>query len=410
MSPARLAHRVGQASTDEDVDLVEAMASIALENVRLHEEVGRRQRWLCASSTLTRELTSGTPSALTVLEHVGRTVQRLAAADVVTLVLPPDDDTGRLEVAVATGLGSRELRGLRFPAPGSLAQHVMTDELGVLLSAGQERAWVLHLDAAVPVGPVMAVPLTGDGAPRGAVVLGRLATRAPFDRADLQMVAAYAEQAALALELAETRADQQRLSVLEDRDRIARDLHDHVVQRLFASALGVQTLVEQSSDAAARERLAQIVAELTGTTRQIRSTIFALRDPTSPAPSLRRVVGRLADQLTPMLGFRPEVHLVGPLDTLVEEPVAGDVEAVVREALTNVGRHAGASAATVLLDVDATRLTVVITDDGVGLRGRSAWSGLANLRARAEGHGGSLLVDDHAGGGLRLRWTVPITL
>lgn len=266
--PVQLDHRVGRTSTDEDADLVEATATIALDNVRLHEEVARRQRWLRASSTLTRELTSGTAPALTVLEHVGQTVRRLAAADVVTLVLPADADPDRLEVAVATGLGSEELRGSRFPARGSLAQHVMTDQRGVLLSAGQERAWSLHLDAAVPVGPVMAVPLTGDRAPRGAIVLGRLATRAPFDRADLEMVAAYAEQAALALGLAETRADQQRLSVLEDRDRIARDLHDHVVQRLFASALGVQTLVEQSPDAAARERLSQIVAELTGTTRR----------------------------------------------------------------------------------------------------------------------------------------------
>lgn len=121
------------------------------------------------------------------------------------------------------------------------------------------------------------------------------------------------------------------------------------------------------------------------------------------------MVGLLAGQLTPVLGFRPEVHLVGPLDTLVEEPVVDDVEAVVREALTHVGRHAGASTATVLLDVDAARLAVVITDDGAGIRGRTPWSGLADLRARAEGHGGSLLVDDD-GGGLRLRWTVPITL
>lgn len=136
MSPARLAHRVGGVCTDEDADLVEATASIARENACLHEEVDRRQRSLYASSTLTPELTSGTAPASTVLEYVGRTVQRLAPADVVTLVLPHDDDPDRLEVAVATGLGSRELRGSRFPAAGSLAQHVMIDEVGVLLGAG----------------------------------------------------------------------------------------------------------------------------------------------------------------------------------------------------------------------------------------------------------------------------------
>ncbi len=405
--------RDGRTFTDEDIDLVEALAataSIAIENARLYEEAGRRQQWLRASGTITRELLSAVVPELEVLEHIAGSVQQLAAADVVTLVLPPDDDPDQLEIAVATGLGAEELTGSRFPAHHSLAEQVMADGLGVLLGAGEEHAWRVHLDSVVPAGPVMALPLTGEWASRGAIVLGRVATRAPFNQADLEMAAAFAEQAALALELAEARADHQRLSALEDRDRIARDLHDHVIQRLFASGLGAQSLIQRSPDAAVQEGLIQIIAELTGTIRQIRSTIFALRDPTSDTPSLRRVVGLLATQLTPMLGFRPEVHLAGPLDTLVEEPVVNDVEAVVRESLTNISRHAEATAAAVLLDVDSTRLSVVITDNGTGTNSHSTWSGLANLRARAERHGGTLLVDHQSEGGLRLRWTIPITL
>jgi signal transduction histidine kinase len=111
-----------------------------------------------------------------------------------------------------------------------------------------------------------------------------------------------------------------------------------------------------------------------------------------------------------MLGFPPEVHLGGPLDTLVEEPVLNDVEAVLREALTNVSRHAGATAVSVLLEVDSSRLVVVISDNGTGIEAHRAWSGLANLRARAEDRRGSLLVDNQPEGGLRLRWTIPITL
>ena len=404
--------RDGHRFTDEDVELVEALAAtagIAIENARLYEESGRRQQWLRASSTITRELLSDTGPELTVLEHIAESVQQLASADVVTLVLPTGDDPDQLEIAVATGLGARELAGSRFPAQHSLADQAMADGRGVVLGAGEEHAWSVHLDTVVPSGPVMALPLTGDWASRGAIVLGRIATRAPFNDADLEMASAFAEQAALAIELAEARADQERLSVLEDRDRIGRDLHDHVIQRLFASGLGAQSLIARSPDPAVREGLTELIAELTGTTRQIRSTIFALRDSTSH-PSIRRAVGLLVAQLTPVLGFGPEVHLAGPLDTLVSEPVFNDVEAVLREALTNISRHAEATSASVLLSVDSTQLTVVIRDNGTGLRGQTTWSGLANLRTRAEGHGGSLEVDNQPEGGLRLRWTIPIRL
>ena len=262
----------------------------------------------------------------------------------------------------------------------------------------------------IPPGPVMALPLTGDWSSRGAIVVGRIASRAPFNRADLEMAGAFAEQAALALELAEARADQQRLSVLEDRDRIARDLHDHVIQRLFASELGAQILVGKATQPEVREGLIRTIGELTATIRQIRSTILALRDPAVATTSLRRTVSLLVDQLSPLLGFRPEVHLAGPLDTLVDDGMLGDVEAVLRESLTNVHRHAGATRVEVEVRVNSQRLVVTVSDDGVGLSGGDEWSGLSNLRRRADDHGGSLDLDTTPEGGLRLRWSIPITL
>ena len=224
------------------------------------------------------------------------------------------------------------------------------------------------------------------------------------------MADAFAEQAALALELAEARADQQRLGVLEDRDRIARDLHDHVIQRLFASALA-PGVVERSPDAMVREDLSQIVAELTGTIRQIRGTIFASPGLASLATSLRRVVGLHRAQISPGAGVpagcpprRPTGHPGG-------RRMVSDVEAVVREALTNIGRHAEATAAAVHLDVDSTRLARGgRRQRHRHQRPRTLRSGLANLRARAEGRGGSLTVDKQAEGGFRLRWTIPIAL
>jgi signal transduction histidine kinase len=403
----------GHAFTDEDVELVESLAStagIAIENARLYEESERRQQWLRASSEISRNLLSATGHELAVLERIAANVQRLAAADVVTLVLPHEDDPDDLEVTVATGLGADDLPGTRFPATNSLALHVMEQGHGVLLATGAEQPRSVHLDMVIPPGPVMALPLTGDWSSRGAIVVGRLASRAPFNQSDLEMAEAFAEQAALALELAEARADQQRLSVFEDRDRIARDLHDHVIQRLFASELGAQSLVEKATQPEVREGLTRTIGELTATIRQIRSTIFALRDPPEASSSLRRTVSVLVTQLSPLLGFRPEIHLAGPLDTLADDEMLSDVEAVLRESLTNISRHAAATAAAVTVHVNSQRLVVTVSDNGVGLGRTDAWSGLSNLRSRAEHRGGSLHLDHPPGGGLRLLWTIPITL
>lgn len=403
----------GQAFTDEDVGLVGALAAtagIAIENARLYEESGRRQQWLQASSTITRELLSGTGDRRAVLHHIAASVQGLAAADVVTLVLPCEDDADFLQIVVATGLGAEALTGSRFLAENSLALQVMEEGQGVLIKVAEDYPRTRHLDSVVPRGPVMALPLTGDLSSRGAVVVGRTSVRADFDQADVDMAGGFAEQAALALELAEARADQQRLSALEDRDRIGRDLHDHVIQRLFASGLGAQSLVDKSHEPAVRDGLNQIIVELTATIRQIRGTIFALREPSSQVPSVRRLVSLLVAQLTPVLGFRPDVHLAGPLDTLVGEAVLGDVEAVLREAMTNISRHAGASAASVTLQVDSRLLVVTVSDNGRGAGAATRRSGLANLSARAEQHGGSLTIDTAPEGGLRLTWTIPITL
>jgi signal transduction histidine kinase len=403
----------GRPFTIEDVELVEALAStagIAIENARLFADSERRQQWLHASSDITRELLAGSGQDLAVLERITDSVRRLAAADVVTLVLPHEEHPEELEVVVATGLGAEHLGGVTFAAGGSLALHVMEQGRGTLLDSGADQTWTVHLDMVIPPGPVMALPLTGDWSSRGAIVLGREASRAPFTTADLEMAETFAEQAALALELAEARADQQRLNVLEDRDRIARDLHDHVIQRLFASELGAHLLAKKTHEPEVREGLERTIGELTATIRQIRSTIVALREPAVATTSLRRTISLLIDQLTPLLGFRPEVHLVGPLDTLVDEEMLGEVEAVLRESLTNIRRHAAASEAKVEVRVNSQRLTVTVTDNGGGLSGAEVSSGLSNLGCRAEHRNGALALESSPGGGLRLQWDIPVSL
>ena len=197
------------------------------------------------------------------------------------------------------------------------------------------------------------------------------------------------------------------MMLLEDRDRIARDLHDHVIQRLFAAGLGVQSVAGSAGSDSGASRLNTIVDDLDETIRQIRTTIFELRGPLTPQPStVRSQVVDVIDEVVPMLGFSPALRFTGPVDTIVPDEVAGDLIAVVREALSNIARHAHASAAAVEVTATPAQLTVDVADNGVGIGESKRRSGLANLARRAERYGGSLTLPDHEG--TQLRWTIPL--
>jgi signal transduction histidine kinase len=238
------------------------------------------------------------------------------------------------------------------------------------------------------------------------------------------MAALFAGHAAVALELSDARADQQRVALLEDRDRIARDLHDHVIQRLFAAGLTVQRV---TADLGATEpglaaggtgkaagdnarRLSQVVDGIDDTIRQIRTTIFRLQGPLAPsASSIRTRILAVADEATTTLGFAPDVRFTGPVDTSAPPDAADDVLAVVREALSNIARHARAAEASVDLRVDHDQLRVEIADNGVGMTDATRRSGLDNLRRRAEDRGGSITLTTPDTGGTRLTWAIPLT-
>jgi signal transduction histidine kinase len=286
----------------------------------------------------------------------------------------------------------------------------MQERRGLIVQDVDRQSGVfLHLRQAVPVTQVMAVPLIGESGARGALIAGRIGRYTTFTAADLDMAETFAGQATIALELADARAAQQQLAALEDRDRIARDLHDHVIQRLFAVGLSLQGMAAKANESASRARLAQAVEELDETISQIRTTIFDLHD-TIPDNRLRSRVKAVVEELEPVLGVQLELTWSGPLDTLVDSSVITDVEAVVREAMTNVARHAEASTLRVTIGADTDRLTVDISDDGVGLRDNPRRSGLANLRNRADSRGGTLTLENQEQGGLRLRWSIPLSM
>jgi two-component system, NarL family, sensor histidine kinase DevS len=397
--------------TAEDEELVLALAATAgtaIENARLYEESRRRQEWLRASGEISRQLLDPEADYAETLHEIATSVKRLASADVVTLVTPTRDHPVQLEVIIATGAAERELIGIRYPTENSIAWRAMQDGQGVRLAFVDQHPDVyLHLRPYVPVSQAMALPLRGEAGPRGAIVAGRLIPHAPFTASDLDMAGTFAGQAAIALELNDARAVQQRLGVLEDRDRIARDLHDHVIQRLFAAGLSLQSIAATVEDDTLHERLSRTVGELDETIRQIRTKIHELQEDSSQ--SLRGTALAVVDQLAPLLPARPDVSLIGPLESISDEAIIADVEAVLRESLTNVTKHAHATQVRVRIQAGKQRLHLTVIDNGVGLGHSTRRSGLDNLSRRAERQGGYLEVGDSAEGGLRLRWSIPIS-
>ncbi|WP_199424146.1 sensor histidine kinase [Actinotalea solisilvae] len=225
----------------------------------------------------------------------------------------------------------------------------------------------------------------------------------------MELVGAFARHATLALELATVQDQRLRLAVYEERDRIARDLHDVVIQRLFGAGLTVQSMLPRLPDAL-RDGGERLVDELDEAVRELRTAIFALHRPDADGAGLRGRLHDLVRTVSAQLGHRPRLRLVGPLDALVDEHLADHVLAVVGEALTNVARHARAGATSVHVTADAGELVVEVTDDGVGLPDvvDAAGEGLRNLASRAAELGGTCTVGRRAGGGTRVEWRVPL--
>ena len=404
-----LCNRLGDEFTAEDEEVVLALAataSVAIENARVYEESRRRQAWLTASLDVSRTLLAQVSDDHDTLTLIAKSVRQLADADVVSIVLP-SDEPDQLRVAVASGDAERELTGLLYPASDSLAARAMTEGHGVIVQREELGDQFVHFRQIVPTGPLMTVPLTGEGVPRGAIVAGRRPGRHGFIAADLVLAESFANQAAVALELFDGRADQQRLTMLEDRDRIARDLHDHVIQRLFATALSLQASTSTMPNGEARVRLSRAVDDIDDTIKQIRSTIFDLRENIEPG-LMRQVVVDLIKEFGPLLGFTPTLRFVGPIDVVVGAGLLGDAEAVLRETLANILKHAHATHASIAVEASAAELTITIEDDGRGLPRKGRRSGLANLTDRAKARGGTMHVSERDGGGTRIVWRAPI--
>jgi signal transduction histidine kinase len=398
----------GETFTAQDEEIVEALAAtagIAIENARLFAESEHRQEWLAESADVTRRVLAGDEGSL---QLITRTVRSLADADLATLVLPED---GELVVAMADGRDAELLSGTRYARQGTLSELVMETAEPVRLADAEQTSLVggrtIYLAGRVQVGPVMVLPLIGRQEVRGSLVVGRSRGRRPFSQVDMEMATTFSNHASTALELAEARRDHERVLVLEDRARIARDLHDHVIQQLFAAGLMVQATTAHLDSERDVATLSDVVTSLDEAIKQIRISIFQLQP--ASATGIRSAVLDVVGEVRPALGFDPRLDLDGPLDSLSTDALIRDVTAVVREALTNVAKHAHATAAKLSVHATTAQLTVTISDNGSGMGATSRSSGLDNLRCRAEDRHGSLVVADLPDpGGTSLVWTVPI--
>ena len=394
--------------SDEDEELTLALAAtaaVAIENARLYESATSRGEWLQAIAAITRGVLSAEPEdAGDSLELIARTSLRIARADLVTVALPGGPD--ELLVEVAVGSGADGLAGTRLPMSGSLSGQVFSTGTPLRQSIGDAgSAPRPDLD----LGPVLAVPLHGSRRVHGVLWAARRRGRSAFGAEEVEMAAGFANQAALAIELAEARAEQQRAVMLDERERIAADLHDHVIQRLFAAGLSLQSTAGTLRAGEAADRILATVDDLDATIRQIRTSIFQLQQlPQTRAPGLRARLLDVATDVTPVLGFEPAVRFSGVIDE-VGHDIGEDVLAVVRESLSNVARHARAASAEVDVTATADRLTVDIRDDGIGIGSTDRRSGLDNLRRRADRRDGTCTVGPREPTGTWLSWSVPLT-
>jgi signal transduction histidine kinase len=405
--------QTGEAFTAADVEVAEALAAVAgmaIENARLAERAESRRRWQRAATDMATALLSGADPD-DVLRTVCTQVSQLTDADMVGVLAPSVDDPTTMTIVAAVGPVADEVEGVRLPLGETylaITQQAgearLIEDISTMPVIGTRAAAVVELTAGY--GPAMAVPL-GSGADRGLLATLRRAGRPHFLECELDLLSAFAAQASVVLELARARQREQLLLVQADRDRIARDLHDHVVQRIFATALSLDRLSRSldSDHPDAAGRLSRSVDELHDTISRIRTSIFELHEAEDASPAaVRRRLAEVLRSVTDGHDVRPDLRIRYERDDLPTDLVL-DLVAVVRELATNVVRHAKARRLTVSVSV-TDEVEVVVTDDGCGLPSITVRSGLANLADRAERRGGRLTAMA-AVSGTEIRWTVP---
>lgn len=400
----------GHFTEDDDIVLkgLAAAAGVAVENARLFEASRLRERFMEASSEVNSYLLGG-GSSEDALDLIARRVHELSRADCALIMLSDGVPPAQVVVRAAAGEGCADLVGMAVPA---------AEEPAVGMFDMRRAELIPDVSALVPdwwpgpggeFGPAVAVPLRAGNVVTGVLLVMRTRGGPRFVRDLVPLLASFADQAALALELAEKHRQNRELAVLADRDRIAGDLHDHVIQRLFATGMSLQGTVRRIADPSVRRRVSRAVEQLDETVREIRTAIFDLHTTgTSGDDSLRRRMLDIVEELSAGADVvTPSVRISGAVDTLVPEELASHATAVLREAVSNALRHSHAGSVVVTVEA-ANDLIIDVLDDGVGIPRGVARSGLLGVERRAAKCGGMAAVVPGPEGGTRLTWRAPL--
>jgi signal transduction histidine kinase len=399
--------------TPEDEEAIVVLASqagVAIENARLHEEANQRERRLEAIREIATAILGGTEPQ-SVMELVAGRARELVGADL-AMVATRAAERGTLTIDVADGEHAEQIRGMVLPADQSVSGEVISTGQPLVLedAAAGGRAYQPLVKLA-DMGPAMFVPLVVRGSAFGTLSVTNRGGGRSFDQEDLALVQTFAGQAAVAMEYGRAQQELQRLVVLEDRERIAKELHDGVIQSLFAVGMGLQATATISRDPDLQGRIESAVEEMDRVIRDLRNYIFGLRPGILADRQLDQALHGLAEDFQDKTGVVTVVD-VDPGIAAELASRAGDVVQVVREALSNVGRHAQAATCRIALRGEDGRAVLEIDDDGKGFdlesaRGRG--QGLGNLGGRAKTLGADLTVQSAPGNGTAVRLSIPLS-
>ncbi len=398
------------AEADEiTVRALASAASVAIDNARLFDRVRAGARWTSASREITTALLSEAHPHQRPLQLIAERAAELTEAEQAIVLVPPDpdqpvDEVEHLIVSAAVGVHADDVLGQEIPVKGSTTGEVFRSGESVVTETFRRP-----IPAFTDVGerPAIVVPLRSQQQRVGVLVVARSTAAPPFDVDYLEMVSDFADHAAIALTLAAARRYARERTVLADRERIARDMHDQIIQRVFAVGLDLHGVIGRLNSPELAARVTRSVDELQAVIDDIRRTIFNLQHPLAGQHNfgqrIRGVVARLTDDRDEAI----TLHMAGPM-TAVGDELAEHAEAVVIEALSNAVRHSGAATITVAVSV-TDELLIEITDDGRGIPcGNQRHSGLANMVQRANDRAGQCTIASPLTGGTHVRWSAPL--
>jgi len=395
----------GQPFSEDDEVLAQALAAaagIAIDNARLYRQSQQRQAWIEATRDIGTALLSGTEPAH-VFRQIAEEARSLTDADATLIAVPEDDDAPSSEITelqVIDVVGDVRASSLEAPAAEGPIGRAFHDRTPLICRAAE-----LPESVAVDMASALVLPLRTTESVIGVLIVLRQAGRQDFAADQLDTMAAFADQAALAWQLAASQRQKRELDVLADRDRIARDLHDHVIQRLFAVGLTLQGAIPRAKSSDVQRRITDCVDDLQEVITEIRTAIFDLHGSTASTTRLRQRLDAAVASFSSH-ELHTTVRYDGPL-SVIEPDLADHAEAVVREAVSNAVRHGKASAVSVTVNVD-NDLRIEVADNGQGLPDGITESGLANLRGRAQDTGGDMTVEPGVDTGTVLRWWAPL--